>query len=418
MALPPMKFSPSHLTRFCCALFAGTLVFVVASSARLAAAVSFAPGDSVRLTRSETLLYEGKNFLGAPKGQEFSVVRSELGGRVSVAHCKDDGSLIAVVLPADALEPSPPDAWADLLRGAGAFRDGRWEDARRLLLRAAQDPQHRALASALSTRVQGALNAAGAARSGSAPSRQALATTLGSLRDTAVQLSKLGHLTLAVWLDEGADRLAVPIVPAVPSKLDRADLAKRVAISNRALMRGRQAVARHRLHEATKIIHEGLEAEPGRADLKALESPIAKEVAEADESYEAANRMRRFEKGAVHALTAIERGLKACADHPQLLALKKEMQSAFEERTAPPVTPAFLSAAGASASAQSLTEGHRLYTTRCTECHDLELLDSRGGDGWQRAVAGMARRANLTNAEQSRILDYIAAASVVADKTR
>lgn len=411
-----MKFSSLHLIRFCRPLFAACLVLIVASSTRLAAAVSFAPGDSVRLTRSETLLFEGKNFLGAPKGQEFSVVRSELGGRVSVAYCKDDGSLIAVVLPAEALEPSPPDAWADLLRGAGAFRDGRWDDARRLLLRAAQDPQQRALASALSTRVQGALHAAGAARSGRAPSRQALATTLQGLRETAVQLSKLGHLTLAVWIDEGADRLAVSIAPAVPSKLDRAELAKRVAISNRALMRGRQSVARHRLHEAAKIIREGLEAEPGRADLKALESPIAKEVADADENYEAANRMRRFEKGAVHALTAIERGLKACADHPQLLALKKEMQSAFEERTAPPVTPAFLAAAGTSTSAQSLKEGHKLYTARCTECHDLELVDSRGPDGWQKAVSGMARRANLTSAEQARILDYLGAAVNAVDK--
>ncbi len=411
-----MKIPPSHLSRFCRSRFAAGVVLAMASAGRLIAATTFAPGDSVRLTRSETLLYEGKNFLGAPKGQEFSVVRSELGGRVSVAYCKEDGSLIAVVLPADALEPSPPDAWADLLRGAGAFRDGRWEEARQLLLRAAQDPQQRALAPALSTRVQGALHAAGAARSGSTASRQALATTLQSLRDTAVQLTKLGHLTLAVWLDEGADRLAVPIALAVPSKIDRAELARRVAISNRALLRGRQAVARHRLHEATKIIREGLEAEPGRADLKALESPIAKEVAEADESFEAANRMRRFEKGAVHALTAIERGLKACADHPQLLVLKKEMQAAFEERTAPPVTPAFLAAAGSSASAQALAEGHRLYTARCTECHDLELVDSRGPDGWQKAVSGMARRANLTSAEQARILDYLGAAVTAVDK--
>ncbi len=120
--------------------------------------------------------------------------------------------------------------------------------------------------------------------------------------------------------------------------------------------------------------------------------------------------MRHFNKGEVHALTAIEHGLKLCADHPQLVALKKEMSTAFEERTSPPVTPAFLAAAKVSTSSSALTEGHKLYTTRCTECHDLELIDSRGMSGWQKTVAGMSRRANLTDAQQARILDYLAAA--------
>ena len=120
--------------------------------------------------------------------------------------------------------------------------------------------------------------------------------------------------------------------------------------------------------------------------------------------------MRHFNKGEVHALTAIEHGLKLCADHPQLLALKKEMSSAFEERTSPPVTTAFLAAAKVSTPLAALTEGHQLYTTRCAECHDLELIDSRGMGGWQKAVAGMSRRANLTAPQQARILDYLAAA--------
>jgi hypothetical protein len=30
--------------------------------------------------------------------------------------------------------------------------------------------------------------------------------------------------------------------------------------------------------------------------------------------------MRRFEKGAIHALSAIDDGLKLCADHPRLRA--------------------------------------------------------------------------------------------------
>ena len=115
-------------------------------------------------------------------------------------------------------------------------------------------------------------------------------------------------------------------------------------------------------------------------------------------------------KGVIHALTALEMGLKLCADHPKLLALKKEMQSAFEERTAPPITEAFLRAAGPEVSAKAMEEGRKLYTSRCTECHDLELLDSRSVAAWRDAVGSMARRAKIDGAEQSRIVAYLAAA--------
>jgi cytochrome c1 len=228
------------------------------------------------------------------------------------------------------------------------------------------------------------------------------------LRDAAEQLAKLGQLCLALPLDEGADKLGA----SVPSKLDRADLAKRVAISNIAVARSRQAVAVHRLNEAAKVIEEGLQAEPGRPELVALQPKVKKDFEEATSRYQDADKMRHFNKGEVHALTAIEHGLKIAVDHPQLLALKKEMSGAFEERTSPPVTPAFLAAAKVSTPAPALTEGHQLYTTRCTECHELELIDSRGMSGWEKAVSGMSRRAGLKGDEQQRILDYLAAAEI------
>jgi hypothetical protein len=161
---------------------------------------------------------------------------------------------------------------------------------------------------------------------------------------------------------------------------------------------------------ASAFAEEGLKAEPARPDLKLLQARIQEDLKEAEERYEAAESMRRFEKGAVHALTALEHGLKRSADHPKLLALKKDMQALFEERTAPPVTPQLISAAGSTAAAKALEEGHRLYTTRCTECHELELLDSRSIPGWRTAVSGMARRANLSAAEESRILEYLTVA--------
>ena len=107
-------------------------------------------------------------------------------------------------------------------------------------------------------------------------------------------------------------------------------------------------------------------------------------------------------------------GLKICADHPKLLALKKDMSSAFEESTAPAVNAAFLAAAKGG-DAKLLAEGQSLYTNRCTECHDLELIDSRTMSSWEKMVGSMSRRAGLNEEQQARILDYISAAQKVVE---
>lgn len=401
---------------FQCAL-ALVVVFVIGLS-RVEAA-GFAKGEFVRLTRSETLLFKGENFLGAPKGQEFSVLQHDAAhGLVYVSFYKEDGTLIAVTLPADALEASPPDAWSDLLRGADAMREQRFDEGRRLLAAAAQDAQYKPLAVAISSRVNAALLSAGQARTGAG--RQSFTAAIESMRAAAEQIGKLGFLCIALRLDETADRLAAqaldPAAGAAPaSKLDREELATRVTTSDRAVVRARQALALHRTYEASKIIEEGLKAEPARPELKAWQPRVEKDLEEAQSRYEAADSMRKHVGGVVHALTAIEHGLKAAADYPKLIALRKEMNGEFEERTSPPVTPAFLAAAKVSTPRPALEEGHKLYTTRCTECHDLELLDSRGLSGWQKAVASMSRRAHLDDTEQARIIDYIAAAQNTVD---
>jgi hypothetical protein len=217
---------------------------------------------------------------------------------------------------------------------------------------------------------------------------------------------------VALAIDEGADRLAAQAAGSgnVPTKIAREDIAKRVAISNRAVARCRQAMALRRMIEASKCIEEGLAAEPGRPELKSLQVRVEKEIKDAEESYEAANRMRRFEKGAIHALTALDRGLKYCSDHPKLVALKQEMLSLFEERTSPRLTPELLKAAGKDGVTAALEEGRNLYVNRCTECHELELLDSRTISAWREAVAGMSRRANLDGAQQARIIEYLTVA--------
>jgi hypothetical protein len=374
------------------------------------AAAAFLQGDVVRLTRSETLMFNGKNFLGAPKGQEFRVLKHDAArGQVFVAFYKDDGTLIAVSLPAEALETSPPDPWMDLLCGVEAFRDQRYEQSRRLLARAAQNAEYRVVAGTIAARTTGAANAVVLAKANTPQGMQAFANTLQALRDVALQTANNGQLCIAVALDEGADRLAAQMagIQTAPTRIAREDLSKRVAISNRSVARSRQAIAVHRMMEASKCIEEGLAAEPARPELKAMEARVEKEIKNAEESYEAANRMKRFEKGAIHALTALDRGLKYCADHPKLLALKQEMSSLFEERTSPRITAALLKTTGKEGSAAALEEGRSLYVNRCTECHELELLDSRTVSAWRDAVASMSRRANLDGGQQARIIEYL-----------
>jgi hypothetical protein len=328
---------------------------------------------------------------------------------VYVGFYKADGTQIAVTLPADALQPSPPDGWSDLLRGTEAFAAGRYEETKRFMLRAAQDAKYKALATGISARLMGAVTASQA--------KPTLGPALQALRETADQLCKQGNYTLGLAVDQGADRLAAraPEV-AAPSKIDREDVTKRATTATRAVVNCRQAMALHRLNEASRHIKAGLEAEPNRPELKAVEAKVQKDLAEANSRCEDADRMRKFPKGEVHALTALEQGLKLCLDHPGLVSLKQEMQGAVEERTAPQITPALLKAANAKGGASALEEGRKLYTTRCTECHDLEMVDSRSASGWQSAVAGMSRRAHINEAQKQQILDYLAAARfAVAD---
>lgn len=375
---------------------AAALLLTLATSA-----MAFAPGDLVRTTRGEMLQFQGRDFVASAKGQEFPVLQHDTGrGLVYVPFVKPDGTMVAVTIPADTVEAMPRDGWLDLLAGLEAFRDGRPDAARQFIARAAQDEKRRALATALAQRLQPAI----ATRS---------VNTLGVLRETAIQLDKLGHQSLALALDEGTDRLGGAGAP--PSKIDRDDLKKRVATSTRAVARTRQAVALRCLSNADVEIRAGLEAEPARPELKTFQSRVQKDLEEALQKCADADRMRRMTKGTPHALTALDMGLKLCVDLPQLIALKKEMSAAFEEKTAPPVTTAFLSAAGGG-DAIILAEGHSLYTNRCTECHDLELIDSRTVSGWQRAIASMSRRAGLNSAQQARILDYLTAAQKVVEK--
>jgi hypothetical protein len=400
------------------------LIFIL--SAPFASAAGFTRGDTVRLTKGENLLVNGKNISRVTKGSEFSVLAHDAAQhQVQVAFMKDDGTWIAATLPDEVLEAATPPAWTDLLRGVESFRDQRFDE--RLLTRAAaaspqpdpkgpNDPSP-ALAAALVQRIKAVLQTAAVARAGGAPAAQALATALGNLREIAAQLDTAGHPALAAALDDGAERLAkAAALPNVPAgKLDRAAAMERAAAAEKTATLARQAIAARKLIAAQRQIDEGLKDATAHPLLRAWQARVTRDIEEAQSLHDTAQKMRRFDKGLVHALSALDDGLKICADHPALRELRHEMNEQFEERTSPRVTPAFLTAAKVKTAREALEEGRQLYTSRCSECHDLEMIDSRGRSGWEKAVGGMSRRASLTGAEQTRILDYLMAAMAAVD---
>jgi hypothetical protein len=379
-----------------------------------APAVPFTVGELVRLTRGEMVQFNGKDLAGSGKGQVFTVLKHDVAAKtVFVGFANKEGALVAVSVPAVSLEAVPPTPWVDLASSAEAFRDGRYTELKPRMARASKDPELAPLISPMFAQMNGAITASGLLRSSDSAKQSAVAgavaRALGELRDTAAKLASLGYPSLALALDQGTDRLAAQTsaVPAPPTKLNREALTGTVAAAQLSMTKARQAVALNRGIEALGHLEDGLKAEPARPDFKAMRAKVQKDIAEAGDRCNDADSMRRFPKGAIHALTAIEMGLKLCSDHPRLRALRKEMEAQFEERTAPPVTAEFLANAGGKGSEEALKAGHKLYTSRCTECHELELLDSRSIGGWRTAVSSMAGRAHLNDADQGRILEYL-----------
>jgi hypothetical protein len=415
--LPP-RFSAATL---CLALCASSIPAGRTVHGAPAAPVPYASGDLVRLARKETVLFKGEPFLAGPKGQEFTVLKHEPAkGQVYLAFVQKEGEVIAVTLPDAALELVPPDGWALLLRGTQAFRDQRFEEARKLLGRAAQDPAFKGLAAGVLLRIEGVVQTGGAAlQAKGGPAQKTFVDAIAAGRDTAADVFQKGYTSVAQALEEGLDRLAARVLAqkeeAPPSKTPREELAGRAAQAAFSVVRCRQAMAVRRMVEARGYIETGLKAEPARPELKAMLLKVEEDIKDAENRGDSAESNRKRNLG--QALLALERGLKLCSDHPRLLKLREEMSGALEERTAPPVTPAFLSAAGTSAPVERLEQGRQLYTTRCTQCHDLEMLDSRTVANWKSEVAGMARRAKVDDGQQNVIMEYLTAAHAVVGKT-
>ncbi len=61
------------------------------------------------------------------------------------------------------------------------------------------------------------------------------------------------------------------------------------------------------------------------------------------------------------------------------------------------------------ATLESLTEGRRLYQSRCSGCHLLYAPSARSAADWGEAVAQMQERSRLSAAERGNLLQFLAA---------
>jgi hypothetical protein len=195
-----MNRTPAFLMSLRFLALSGSIAWAFLNAAQ--AGVSFAKGDLVRTQRGEMLQFKGEDLVPAGKGQEFTVLAHEsVRGVVYVGYTKEDGTLIAASLPAEIVTPAPRDGWQDLFQGMEAFREQRYEEAKKLLGKASQDSQHRVLASGLALRVNALLTAAGQALSADPDRKSAGAriflNAFQGMRELSGQLSQAKHYSLA-----------------------------------------------------------------------------------------------------------------------------------------------------------------------------------------------------------------------------
>jgi len=79
----------------------------------------------------------------------------------------------------------------------------------------------------------------------------------------------------------------------------------------------------------------------------------------------------------------------------------------------PEVSPALIANARPDhVEAEQLQNGHRLFVSRCLECHTLPPVTKYSRDEWPYLVSRMSTRANLSGSDQSAIIAYLRAASL------
>jgi len=165
----------------------------------------FCAGEAVRLTRSETLLFKGENFLGARRDRSFTVLQA---GRVG------NGWSMWRSSKADGLDRSDAACrrtGSESADGCGSparaesFRDQRYDEARQRLARALRTRQAKGACGHARGPGECRRDHCGAGPRGSGRAAFTSACKVCATRGAALEArSDL----LALPLDEGADRLA------------------------------------------------------------------------------------------------------------------------------------------------------------------------------------------------------------------
>lgn len=60
-----------------------------------------------------------------------------------------------------------------------------------------------------------------------------------------------------------------------------------------------------------------------------------------------------------------------------------------------------------------LQEGHAIFMTQCSQCHEQRIPNKIPTAEWHKIVPGMAWNAGLSKQEESKVMKYIIAASKV-----
>jgi hypothetical protein len=68
--------------------------------------------------------------------------------------------------------------------------------------------------------------------------------------------------------------------------------------------------------------------------------------------------------------------------------------------------------------AKELTNGRKLFVSRCLECHTLPSVTKHTRQEWPHLVSRMAGRANLSTDERNAIVAYLRAASLTGTVPR
>jgi tetratricopeptide (TPR) repeat protein len=377
--------APEHRKTIPCMLRAILLAVLAHWCAGATGHAQFAMEDEVRLRRDEPLRFKDGVFRTGKIGETFKVVRYDrAAGRVYLLAFGSDGKPFALHCADSALEPAPKDYWALVQEGVRTMQQGDLAGARALFVRASTGERldkmamnlalhcetlSKSAADLAASRVQlqrslGEVarilqNAKTADHPGLVPGDTSNQVRAEELRTKAAAVRAKSELAVATAVDalaaavesargfakssieSGSLSVGVPVWDAAGSfarsqlpadrqpegdLADRAGLTRRINAASDALARAHVRMDAKQLLAALGVIVGGLEAEPGRGDLRQLRAVVESTIERARARVHLARSLtdqQRFEE----ALAELMKAEAICADDGEALALGKELRA-------------------------------------------------------------------------------------------